>query len=98
MLGSSNLIFIFMSKIQRTIISVVTDSALKLKCLAIQPSSFWPRLNEEYLEIVSQAVNKKQTNKKPTDVTTFATYQCNQNFRKATYAKQNTEIKTILGL
>lgn len=47
---------------------------------------------------VSQAVKKKQTNKKPTDVTIFATYQCNQNFRKATSAKQNTKRKKIRGL
>ena len=37
----------------------VINSTLKLKCLAILPSSFWPRLNEEYLEIANKAVNKK---------------------------------------
>ena len=44
-------------------LSVVIDSTMKLKRLAILPSDFWPRLNEEYLEIVNQAVYKKQTNK-----------------------------------
>lgn len=89
---------IYVKEYREPSLSVVTDSTLKLKCLAILPWSFWPRLNEEYLEIVSQAVKKKQTNKKPTDVTTFTTYQCNHNFRKATSAKQNTERKKILGL
>ena len=69
-------------------VSVVINSILKLKCRAILPSSFWPRLNEEYLEIVNKAVNKKQTIKqKPTDVTTLTTYQCNQDFHKAMYSK-----------
>lgn len=44
-------------------LSVVTDSTMKLKCLATLRSDFWPRLNEEYLEIVNQTVYKKQTNK-----------------------------------
>lgn len=55
--------------------------------------TYWPRLNEECLEIF----NKKQP-QKPTDVTTFTAYQYTQNIHETIYSKQNTKINTILRL
>lgn len=76
---------------------------MRWKRLAILPSSFWPELTEEYLEISGEAVIRKQTKKKPADLPTLTTYQMPSGFLrgrvlKAKYREDNPEADGVANL